>query len=393
MTLLQRFKAWAVTRPAKFILTLLVLLIALRIALPYILLHYANRELAELKGYYGHIDDLSLSLYRGAYTLDSIYINKIEENTNKQLRFFKSDKIDLSIEWKSLFKGSVVGEIILEEPLLQFTENRVELEDVARDSSDFRELLDDFMPIHVNRCVVRNGHLIYADYTADPHIELEATQLHAVAHNLRNAYKSDELLPATLRADAHIHGGTAVLNMRINPLSKNNDFDMDVEVKKAQLPQLNPFFEKYANVDVNKGTFNMYMEAAAKDAKFVGYVKPFIEDLDVLQWKGQDKKDRFFKKVWEGIAGFGGKILENPKNDQIATKIPLEGYLKSETGIQSNAAIAVKNILRNAFFKALQPNFDYEISIRSALGMEKKSDKKEDKKPFRLFKKRDKKQD
>ena len=40
----------------------------------------------------------------------------------------------------------------------------------------------------------------------------------------------------------------------------------------------------------------MYMEAAAKEGKFVGYVKPFIRDLDVLDWKGQDKSDNFLRK-------------------------------------------------------------------------------------------------
>jgi hypothetical protein len=261
----------------------------LRCPIFYCITPIASWQNSKLKGYYGQINDLSVALYRGAYTLDSIYINKLDEKSDKQLRFFKSDEVDLSIEWKSLFKGSLVGEIVLTEPLLQFTENRVELEDVARDTSDFRELLDDFMPIHINRCEIRNGHLIYADYTADPNIELEATQL-------------------------------------------------------------------------------------------------------VLQWKGQDKKDPFFKKVWEGIAGLGGKIVENPKKDQIATKIPLEGYLGTAEGIQTNLAVAVKNILRNAFFEALKPNFDYEISIKSALGWgSKDDDKKDDKgKRFRLFKKHDK---
>ncbi|HMX39222.1 MAG TPA: DUF748 domain-containing protein [Saprospiraceae bacterium] len=389
--LAQRFQTWSATRKGRIILIIAAVLVALRIALPYIMLYYANRELGELKGYRGRIEDLSVALLRGAYTLDSIYINKLDDGTGQESPFFRSREVDLSIEWKSLFRGKLAGEIIFDRPYLKFTENKVELDDVARDSSDFRELLKDFMPIQINRCEVRDGHIIYADYSPEPDILLEATDVDALAQNLRNTYQKEELLPATLQASASVHGGSADLNMRLNPLASQTDFDMDLEIKKAQLPQLNPYFKDKVNVDVNKGTFNMYMESAAKDGKFVGYVKPFIEDLDVLQWKSQDKEDHFFRKVWEGIVGLGGKVLENKKHDNVATKIPLEGRLGQ--GIDSNSAAALTYLVRNAFFEALKPTFDYEISIRTAFfGKKSDSDKGDSKKEKkRKEKKRDRK--
>lgn len=50
---------------------------------------------------------------------------------------------------------------------------------------------------------------------------------------------------------------------------------------------------------------------AAKDGKFVGYVKPLIKDLDVLG--PDDKNDNFFHKAWEGIVGTTGFIFQNQK--------------------------------------------------------------------------------
>lgn len=367
MSLLSRFKSWAITRPGKFVLTLSVILIALRIALPYIMLYYANRELAALDGYHGHIKDIDVALYRGAYTIDSIYINKLSRKGGQQSPFFRSQEVDLSIEWKSLFKGKIASELVFDRPYLKFTENSVELEDVARDTSDFRELLNDFMPIAINRCELRNGQLVYADYTAAPNIQLEATNIDMVAENLRNTYKKEELLPASLRGTAAVHGGVAVLNMRLNPLAKKTDFDMDLEVKRANMVELNPYLYNLGKFDVNKGTFSMYMESATKDGRFVGYVKPFIEDLDVLEWKGQDKEDSFFRKIWEGLVGFGGKVVENRKKENVATKVPLAGSLSTGDGIHSNTAVAVKYILRNAFIEALKPSFDNEISIKDAI--------------------------
>ena len=55
------------TRKAKIILVIILFIIALRTALPYILLHYTNNILAEMNGYYGHVEDIDVALYRGAY--------------------------------------------------------------------------------------------------------------------------------------------------------------------------------------------------------------------------------------------------------------------------------------------------------------------------------------
>lgn len=361
---MNKMKKWIGTRTGKIVLGVLVVLIIARIALPYIMLHYANKELASMNGYYGKIQDIDVALFRGAYTIDSIYLNKVDDITGKQDPFFSSSLIDLSLEWKSLFKGKIAGELVLEKPFLKFTENKVELNEVSRDTGDFRELLQDFMPIQINRCEIKDGTVMYADYTTDPVVELQATHIDALAQNLKNTYKKSELLPATLQADARVYEGIVQMNMRMNPLAETITFDMDLKVIDASLPALNDFFRAYANADINKGFFSMYMEAAAKDEKFVGYVKPFIRDLDVLDWKGQDKKDNFLRKVWEGMVGLGGKVFENKKDDDVATKIPLSGSLTPEEGIKPNVMSAIVSVVRNAFFNSLKPTLDHEINLK-----------------------------
>ena len=372
---MNKMKKWMGTRSGKIVLGVLVLLIAIRIALPYIILHYANKELASMNGYYGKIQDIDLALIRGAYVIDSIYLNKVDDVTGKQDPFFSSSEIDLSLEWKSLFKGKIAGELVFERPFLKFTENKVELNDVAKDTSNFRELLQDFMPIQINRCEINDGTVMYADYTADPKVELKATHIDALAQNLKNTYKSTEVLPATLHADARVYEGIVQMNMRMNPLAETTTFDMDLKVIDASLPALNDFFRAYANADIKEGFFSMYMEAAAKDEKFVGYVKPFIRDLDVLEWKGQDKDDNFLRKVWEGVVGLGGKIFENQKDDDVATKIPLSGSLTPGEGIKPNVMSAVVSVVRNAFFNSLKPSLDHEINL-NRVDEEEKDDKR-----------------
>lgn len=350
---------------------ILVFLIALRIALPYIVLHYANKSLASMNGYYGHIKDIDLALIRGAYRVDSVYLNKADSTSGKQTPFFSASAIDLSVEWKALFKGSIVGEVVLEKPSLTFTKDKVEPKEIAKDSADFKKVLDDFMPLSINRFEIRNGIIGYKDLTTTPKVDIQMDELHVLAQNLRNSYDSIALLPARIDASARIYEGTLTMNTKLNPLADKPTFDMSADLKNTNLVKLNDFFQAYAKIDVNKGRFGLYSEVAAKNNRFAGYVKPLIKDLDILG--KEDRKDNIFQKLWEGIAGGVGQILRNHPKDQVATKIPFRGRLDDP---DTNVWYALSHILQNAFIHAIQPSIDGEISIASV------DNPKEEKKTF-----------
>ena len=93
----------------KILIGVVVLLVVIRLFLPYVILHYSNTKLANLPGYYGHVKDIDINLFRGAYILDDIYLNKIDSTSKKQTEFFRSRSIDLSLEWRALFNRSIVG--------------------------------------------------------------------------------------------------------------------------------------------------------------------------------------------------------------------------------------------------------------------------------------------
>jgi len=313
-----------------------------------------------MKGYYGHVNDIDLAIIRGAYKIDSIYLDKKDTITSKQTPFFASSAIDLSVEWKALFKGAIVGEVVMQEPMLRFTKDKVEPKDVARDSSALKELLDDFMPLRINRCEIKNGRLLYIDESTKPRVDLQMTKLHLRAENLRNSYDSTVVLPATVNATANLYEGTLTFDAKANPLAVSPTFDMSAELKNTNMVKLNDFFQAYAKIDVNKGKFGLYTEVAAKDKKFAGYVKPIIKDLDVLG--KEDRKDNIIQKLWEGLAGTVAEVFENQPKDQLATKIPFKGDLDDP---QTNVWYALSNVLQNAFIHALQPTIDNEISIGS----------------------------
>ena len=337
-----------------------VVLAGIRLALPYVILHYANKELANMDGYYGHIEDIDVALIRGAYQIDSIYLNKVDSITHKETPFFAAKRIDLSVEWETLFKGGVVGEVIMEEPMLRFTKDKVEPKDIKKDSSDLKNLRDDLMPLRINRFEARNGRIQYIDDNSKPKVDIQLDNASVLAMNLRNSYDSSQLLPASIKATANVYGGDLSLNCRLNPLADVPTFDMNAEVNNTHLVEVNDFFKAYAKVDVNKGTFGLYTEFAAKEGKFTGYVKPLIKDLDVLG--AEDRKDNVFRKLWEGFAGTIGEVFENQPKDRLATKIPLKGSTKD---LDANVWYAIGEVLQNAFIQALQPAIDREITIQT----------------------------
>jgi hypothetical protein len=182
---------------------------------------------------------------------------------------------------------------------------------------------------------------------------------YVLAQNLSSVVDS-ALLPSTVTASSNVYGGTLQFNMKLNALKDKPTFDLNADLKNMQLPELNEFFQAYANFDVNKGTLGLYTELAAKDGKFTGYVKPIIKELDVLG--KEDRKNSFWQKAWEGIVGAAGVILRNPKEEQVATKLPLSGTFDNTNSDTWNAII---HLLRNAFIQALQPSIDAEINIGS----------------------------
>jgi hypothetical protein len=266
-------------RLLRILLIVIVVLIAIRLVLPYVVLHYANKTLAKMKGYYGHIDDIDLAIYRGAYKVNDIYLNKADSASGKQAQFFDSKVIDLSIEWKALFHGSVVGELVFENPHFRIIKEKVEPKQLAEDTTDFKDLLDKFMPIKINRFEVKNGVVQYIDNTSSPKVDVSLKRTNIVATNLRNAYDSTEVLPSSVAMNADVYEGTFKLNMKLNPLAERPTFDMNARIDNTNLVLLNDFLAAYAKIDVNKGTFGLYTEVASKQGKFVGYVKPVIKDL------------------------------------------------------------------------------------------------------------------
>jgi len=359
-------------------LSILGFLIVVRLILPYFVLNYVNNKLANLEEYYGHVEDIDLHLYRGAYVIKEMNIMKREKKSTHKIPFFSSPKIDLSVEWSALFEGDLVGEITVERPVLNFVKGTHKGEDVRADTADFRQLVDDLMPLTVNRFDIHQGEIHYIDLGTAPKIDIFMSNIQATATNLTNVEDLKNVLPATLKGTGEAYEGKFNLNMKFNALAKQPTFDMNTEMKGLNLVLMNDFLRAYGNFDVKKGHFGLYAEFAAKEGKFGGYVKPIIKDIDVVQWN--EEEGSVPQILWESIVGVVAEVLQNQRKEQLATKIPISGTF-SDPKVDTWKALSY--ILRNAFIQALKPTIDESINIYKL---------KEEKRPLfeNVFGKRDK---
>ena len=349
------------------ILSVVVGLIVLRIALEPIVEHYANASLNDIDGYSGSISDVDINLYRGAYQIDGLRLDKV--NSGIQEPFLSIDTLDLSIEWRSLLKGALVGEVILAHPVLNFVTSQEDSDTTQNQTGedvDWQEQLEDFMPLTLNRFEIRDGDITYRDLTMDPVIDATLNQLDLVATNLSNVSDTSHL-PASLKAKATTIGEGAVdLDMQMDFLRQIPNLRADFKIDHVDLTQLNDFIKAYANFDVQEGVFTMISELTIDDGRIDGYVKPFFENLDVFEFKKDVIKDKgFFGKIWEALVGVGAEALENQTRDEVATKVPIQGDLNSPS---PDVSVTVFNVLRNAFVDAIEKEFDRQAPLASPEG-------------------------
>lgn len=360
----------AVLRSKTFIILAVValLLIGLRIALEPIVERYANKTLDELEGYSGHIEDVDIALLRGAYVIEGLRITKTGGKV--PVPFLSASRIDLSVQWSALLDGSVVAEIEVSDPKLNFVHaseregKQQASQSQVEPSENWTEVVKDLVPISINRFSIENGRVSYRDFTSSPQVNIFVQDIYAEARNLTNSKDRTGSLVASFDGRALAMGsGRIKFDGKVDPYAKRPTFEAAFKLDGLEMKELNSYLRAYANVDAEKGKFSMDAEFAAKNGRFDGYVKPFIKDLDVLDW---DKENESVpNKIWQGIVGTAASLLENPKKDQTATRIPMGGRLDNpEVGVWS----ALGSLLKNAFIQALTRGLEGKLDIQEVGG-------------------------
>jgi len=177
--------------------------------------------------------------------------------------------------------------------------------------------------------------------------------------NFSNQF-AEGLAQARLKAK-FMGSGITTVTADFRPETEGPDFDLYIKIEETKLTTLNDVLRAYGDFDVVAGEFSLITELHVKNRQITGYVKPFFKDMDVYD-RRQDKKQgvghRFYEKMVGGVAGF----FENQPRQEIATKADISGPVGDP---QTNTWQIIGAVIRNAFFKAILPNFEKGVASGS----------------------------
>lgn len=359
--ILHRVRSW----PRRTVITIAIIalvLVAARVALPFVVKQKVNQRLSSIPGYSGHVEDIGIGLIRGAYSLDDVQIFKI--NGAAREPFFRAKHIDFSVAWRELLHRHVVSEIYADQVVLNFVAAGTKEESQKDVDRRWQQVVKDLFPLEITHLEVSNGEIRYQDLTRKPPVDLFVTDMLLRATGLQNrAQEGAEEFPAeiTINGDT-LGGGKLRLFVAAEPLAAQPHFHLSAKVEEVNLPDLNESLKAYANVDVGRGKFEMAAEMAGKDGGFQGYVKPFFEDLDFNNL--EDKKKNMFTRVWENVIGGLAWLVKNKPRDQVGTRIPFQGrFGDPKVGLWPTIA----NLFRHGFIRAFNPTVEGSVHADNVL--------------------------
>lgn len=353
---MQRIRSW----PRKAVITVAVVavvLLAARIALPFVLQRMMNTRLERIPGYTGHVDDIDIHLWRGAYTLHGFRI--LRQNGRVTEPFFQAKGIDISLAWRELWHRRFVSDIQVDMGQLHFVQGASEEESQTDLDRRWQDVIQDLFPIDITHLEIRDGLLRYINHARQPNVDLFVTHMRVSATGLRNhaAEAADGEFPARIIVEGDSLGaGKLQVLLLAEPLAEQPHFHLSLKLDNVNLPALNESLRAYAHVDVGRGTFRLVGEMAGRDGGFQGYVKPFFEDLDFKNTADKDKG--LGALIWERLVATFAWVVKDKSRDQVATRIPFEGkFGDPKFGLLATIA----NLFRHGFIRAFNPTVEGSV--------------------------------
>jgi hypothetical protein len=350
----------------KLLIALVVLAAAAlvaRLEAPRAVKHYVNLALADMGEYTGSVTDVDLFLLRGGYRLRNVRVVKLDSSADTP-PFIEMPTMELSLQWRALFRGRAVGEVVMFEPVVNLVQAESAADKQLGTGANWPQEIRDLFPFKLNAIEVLNGLVTFRAPGIATEESLTVRDFHLLLHNLTNVQERAADAFADLALDGKIMGNAPIeLTGRFDPNAAAPTFDIDLTIEGARLVDVNPWLDRFIKADAESGVFSMYSEVASADGRFEGYVKPILEDPKFFDLDEPSRGP--FRKAWEALVNLAAKILENRAANQVATEVPIRGeYDNPRVGIME----AMVNLLRNAFVAAFAHSLEGTVSLRDVAG-------------------------
>ncbi len=338
---------------------LLVLVVALGIAramLPTLVRDYVNRTLDRNPLHDGTIGEVSIHLWRGAYSISQVRI--VKTTGNVPVPFFAARQVDFALEWPALLHGRLVGRVLMEQPEMNFVD--------ASDAGDAETgggggpwllIIRDLFPFKINSAVIRDGSVHFRAYQTAKPVDVHISKLEATIDNLGNIRDETDSLVSTVRATGVVMDHAKFeYNMTLDPFAYRPTFHLAVRLLNLDVTKINDLARAYGKFDFKRGWFDLILETDAKEGQVSGYVKPLFRNLQVFSLGEDLQQDNMLQFFWQALVGSVTRLLKNQLRDQFGTLIPFSGDATGDTTVDIFATVG--NLLRNAFIRAYLPRLE-----------------------------------
>jgi uncharacterized protein DUF748 len=338
-------------------LALAILLVAARLALPGAIRMHLNHLLENNPRYEGRVGDVEVALYRGAYRIHDVEMRK--RGGRVPVPFLEAPLIDVSVLWQALLRGRFVGEMVLEQPQLNFVAGPTEADRQTGVAGRWRRLVKGLFPVRFNRIEVRGGSIHFRNFRAKPAVNVYLKDVDLVAENLEDTQHTNARRAGRVAMRGRFEeSGTLILRSTVEPDAREPSFDCDLIVRNADLRAWNDFLRAYAGVDVERGKLNLYGELLAENGAFRGYLKPFLKDVEVLGWNREVLEQSPLSSAWEALVQAVLQVFRNRRDEDVASRIPIEGSAKAP---EADFWPALGSALYNAFIDGLRPRLEHSV--------------------------------
>ncbi len=155
----------------------------------------------KLKGYHTTLPHAHLQILGGRLTLSGLRIIQEHHPTPP---VGEIDRMSFTIQWRELFAGHVVADVLLVRPkvLIDTAQFQAEKKDkVPLRQKGWQGALENVYPFKINKFRIRDGDVTYVDAN-DPKRPLHLTELNFTADNIRNLHFGANEYPSSIQIRA-----------------------------------------------------------------------------------------------------------------------------------------------------------------------------------------------
>jgi hypothetical protein len=325
-----------------------------RLMLPSFVRSYVNRTLDKNLTYSGTIGPVQVHLLRGSYSVQDVKISKRLETV--PVPFFEAKRLEFAIQWNALIHHRIVGEMVMDQPQLNFVDAPNEGESQTGGGAPWMQMIRELSPFKMNRAIVRDGSIHFRTYKKERPVDVYLSQVEGSVDNLSNIRNETTPLIAKVNVTAlAMDEAQFQMLMTFNPFSYRPTFHLATRLIGLDLTKINNLALQYGKFDFKHGFFDLVIESDSNEGAISGYVKPLFRGVKVFSLKQDLKEDTVIQFFWQALVGFTTTVFKNWSRDQFGTVIPFSG---DASGTSTDVLATVGNVLYNAFVRAYLPRLE-----------------------------------